>query len=766
VVLLLVCRVVVVVLLLLCSGVVLSQEGLDTCRSWQPLSEALNGLEAEISYDAKALSKYRVWVPERFQSVGEAIDYLLKDKPLRVEKVGDVFVIVPVKKDPQGFENLHEAWGEFNMPVAEILLRETVVTAPARPQGKGMRYEITAGLSRGASNALELLGAIPGVYYDKLSEEIRVNHQRNILVLVDGIAHSLHYLRHLSANRVRCVEVVRSMSGRFVSDDYDAIIQVTLKKDYKGLDINFSNKNALNLSGSARGLTENVTDAGVISSGGKINVFGTYSYKREKWKLYTTKALSYNSCEYISFAEEKPNDISGYASHTVTGGISYPLSVVQEMSAHVEYSGGKGVGRQEYRMRPSDNVGNDSRMLVNTTERGRKYDMVTSAVSYKGQLHPRLQLYANFCYNYYYNDVINHYNQNYSRNYRSENEYNEYKNYTVFDVEGESTLSPVLSLESGYSNIWREYGSESSIGRGFLDYEEYRNKVYLYVSYYPPGSWRMKCGLAVEDIKTGVNENVRLLPYAQLIYKHKKALKAEAGYSSGQSYPSLYQLSPMSQVIDTFLTQIGNPGLKSSLRHQFFIDLTLWDKLKIMPQFVYQKDGISELYARKEYKLFRQFGNMDIREYRLEASWEQVLHDCIQLKNRVLFYYDEAHREGFKHGLGGWLCASEVNYDNESACLGVQLGYYRNMRKKILWQGYEMDQRDYYCVSVRKALWNNRLSVMLSYIPPLGWGIRGEQIKEVETPLYGEKSITDMTTQKQMLLLRVNIRLEESKVRR
>ena len=64
----------------------------------KPLNTVLNTLNVEISFDDKALSKYNVTVSKTFRTAGEAISWLLKDKPFRMEKVGSVYVISPELK--------------------------------------------------------------------------------------------------------------------------------------------------------------------------------------------------------------------------------------------------------------------------------------------------------------------------------------------------------------------------------------------------------------------------------------------------------------------------------------------------------------------------------------------------------------------------------------------------------------------------------------------------------------------------------------------
>jgi len=62
----------------------------------QPLNTVLNMLHVEISFDDRALAGYRVSVSKTFASPEEAINYLLTDKPFKVKKMGNVFVISPV----------------------------------------------------------------------------------------------------------------------------------------------------------------------------------------------------------------------------------------------------------------------------------------------------------------------------------------------------------------------------------------------------------------------------------------------------------------------------------------------------------------------------------------------------------------------------------------------------------------------------------------------------------------------------------------------
>jgi hypothetical protein len=662
--------------------------------------------------------------------------------------------------------------GVFPLEATVIPLEETVVTADRmRTEINRTRYAVTPQMRDGVTNAPELLNKIPGAHFDRLSETVRINHHDNILLLVDGMQYPLSYLKYLSPHRIHAVELVHAPSGRFVSDDYEAIVNFTLAKDYAGYDIHASNAISPNLSGadghSRR--TENRTGTGITYSTGRLNVFGTCSYDKEDRHMHASKLLTYNQSELASLPAERPNNGYEHERNTLTGGLNYQLTPEQTVAIQGDYTSGNVYDFQEYTMRRTDLTQNRDRILKNTTEILTTDKVFTGTLSYRGQFAGRLHLYGDFSYNYYYNRIENEYNQNDAANYLDENTYNEYKNQTVFNTEAKYLLSGNLSVESGYSNIRRRYASGSSTGRGFLDYREYRNKAFAYLSCYPSDRVAFKSGVALEQINTQDREvkssYLSILPFFRIDYRINRSADISASYATNRSYPALYQLSPMAISIDTFLTQIGNPALKSAVRHHAFVEFSLWNKLKITPQVCFIRDAVSEVYERKEFKLYRTFNNIHTREYSLQAACDQTPGDYFRLKNALTFYYGEAEHDGIRNSVNGWLFLSEISGYFPQQSAGMQLGYYRNMRKNILWQGYQMSGRDYWCVSAQKGLWRNRISVMLSYIPPVTWGVRYDRTKEMDTPLYKEKTTLNMDTYRQMLLLRIDIRLGQGSVK-
>lgn len=812
----------------------------------EPLNKVLSRLQLELSFDDRTLSEYNISVSKSFENPESALLWLLEDKPFRVERIKNVYVIIPCdnqKKNPADrvfgnievrpfsfkgtvvsqttgepleyaivslldadsipiatgfttdkgqfaiktsrvpasikigslgyrtrYENIRDVDGNLgviHLNDCMIPLGEVVVTAEKTSKEiHHTTYVITPQMLRGVHDALELSDKIPGIYFDQSSNSVWLNHHANILLLVDGVPYSETYLRHLSPDRIEAIEVIHAVSGRFVSDDYAGIIQFVLKKNYTGYDLHASNAVWMNLSKTAENcrLPENHPSLGFIYTTHRLNFFGMYEYDREKSNYHATKSLTYDRYKLVSHSVSHPAHRYRYDHHTVNGGINYHLTPFQILGMQSDYTRGSTKTLQQYTMRRTDLSNNYDRSFTSETENLIQAHTFTGSLFYKGQFANRLHVYADFSYNYYDNDMKNEYHQGGEDVYRYSDLWNEYKKQTGLNFEGKYSLSHNMSIEAGYSNLYRRYASKSSQGIGFLNYKENRNRASVYFSRLFSDRTRLRAGVAFEHIYShnGITgkHTTRILPYVWMNVKITSKGSLIAGYTANSLYPSLYQLSPMSIVVDTFLTQIGNPDVTSAVRHHGFMEISLGDKLKLMPQVVFINDGISEVYDRKAYKLYRTFNQIDFREYSLNVSYNQSFGRYFRLKSTLTFYHQDALYEANRNSVNGWMIYSDGNFYHPDWAAGIQFGYYRNMKKNILWQGYYMSGKDFWSITARKELWNHRISVMLSYIPPIEFGVRNDRIKYLDTPLYKERTTTDLSSYHPTLLLKVGLRFD------
>ena len=669
--------------------------------------------------------------------------------------------------------------GDFWMEEEERPLDEVLVTAgKVEHLVDRTSYIVTSEMRQGASNAQDLLDKIHGVRFDKTTNVIKVGNESSVLLLIDGIEQSQEYIKNLLPERISKIEVITEPSGRYMSIGYTTIINFILKKEYIGYDVSLRNYTILNPAGTNGNdpLADEQLTTGLTYTNKNINVYGMYTYDRSRWNTPVTRNVSYEdnlSWSTKDVSIKKPNNFYKSYANNLSAGINYQILPEHFLSFQIDYlSNSMGMEKQEI-MGHTQIAYPDHISLSSLTVDRIKDSNYVGTVFYKGEVSERLHLYSDFSYNYYSDHVDNHYsltNLNEKPTSFNRNLYREDKKLTAFHAEGTYLLSEKIFLNAGYSNIWRNYDSNSTEGDNFLHYNESRNRFYIYLSINASAKLKMKLGTALEysdiDNKSSEKKHWSLQPYLQVNYSASKNFNINASYSTDVDYPSLYQLSPMTTAIDTILRQVGNPDLKSVTSYKASIKLSYRNRLTLIPTFKYIPNNISEMYSQKWGYFFRSFDNINVKRFLLQAIYDQPIGTYFNLKNSVIYYYSKAIFENSRSSVQGWVMDSEINYFNPKHELNISFGYYRGMEKNILLGGYQMVNMDNWVFSLNKQCWNKKLSISFSYIPPISWGIRHEQTKEIETSDFYEKTGLNLKAYNNMLFLRIGFRFKSGKVKR
>ena len=688
-------------------------------------------------------------------------------------------LILPVDKHADKKDKKQFAMHNINLisdSIAEIPTEHTTVYLLDEVQitGSGVNYLvdrisylITDKMRSKAASAQDLLDQLPGVRYDKLSNSFRVGNETAVLLLVNGVQHSEAYIKNLPPERIQKIEIITEPSGRYLSESYSVIINLILKKGYSGYDVFVQNTATTNLAGNNGDdwLMNDRPEVNITYTKDKINVFANYGYTRTRWNDRIQEERKYTDLlEMVSESPHKPNRIYKYQANYWGGGINYQLAQQHMLSFQFDYAFQK-YGTDDlinYQAKYLFN-GADGKVVGNNKNRTKDNDY-SGTFFYTGELTDRLNVYSDFTYNYYTDDVENRFLQN--DIYHTDNLYTENKYYTKYNFEANYLLSSHWSVNAGYVNVWRKYDSQTNESQKLLDYIERRNKAFVYFSYKPDEKLSMKAGTALEfiDIKSeNKNSYWSFQPYFQLNYKVSKNLNIHTGYTTNIYYPTLYQLSPLSTVVDSMMYQTGNPNLESALRHTLTVSFTFWNKLTIKPMFKYTPDRISPIYKKEDYLYSSTFDNIKVKQYVVQAIYEQPIGEYFTISNTFAYYYDKASSKGIKNSYSSWLWDSEINYYNPQWSMGAQIGYYRSMDKSIMLQGYQMVNIDSWLITLSKQFWNKQASLMLSYSPPLSWGIRDEQKKEINSSFYTECQSLSLKPYQNMLLVRFNLRFNNGK---
>jgi hypothetical protein len=659
---------------------------------------------------------------------------------------------------------VNENLGAFLMKTAEHHLEEIIVTGrPLQSKIDRVTYPVTPQMRKGTFNAMDLLDKIHGVHYDRSTQTLKVNNQASVLLLLDGIQQSPVYIKNLSSGQIHTIEVIREPSGRFISEGYEVIVNLIPEKQATGYDVFVSNISAANISGDngKDWLAKEQPVAGISFMNQKITAYAAGLYNREKWNMPMKRELVYDGIR-VPFVNNS-NDAYQSQSLNLAAGMDYCMNSNHVLAFQADYVTGNMYSEYVYMTEGNVLSNISNRTLKNTAKYLTINRIATGRLSYQGKINNRLRLDGDFSCNYYFNDMDNRYGSGDDKiDYTDENVYGEYKNHIVFNMEASYLLSSGSYANTGYSNSWRRYASESSHGKGFFDYNEYRHLIFAYLSSVLSSKISIKSGLGAETVKihnrNSANSLTYLLPRLNINYKASPTFYMDMNYTAVSRYPVMYQLSPMNIKVDNYLTQTGNPGLIPSLRHTASLRLRWKDRLTIEPAVHFTHNGISESYLKNDYKLYRTFRNINTKEYAVYGSYDQSIGRYVRLSGNLTFYRGIATGEGLENAVNGWLAGAEAGYYHPDRHFGMLFGFYRNMKKHVLWQGYQMLDRDSYLLELNKIFPRTGLSVTLSYIPPLSYGIRKEQIKQMDTPLYSETTRIHFGAYYNMMMLKINFR--------
>jgi hypothetical protein len=656
---------------------------------------------------------------------------------------------------------MNENLGTFALETAAFNLDEITVTERKNTKTDKVVYNISPQMREGTVNVTDLLDKIHGLYYDKSTQTFKMNGQSGILLMLDGMLQSPVYIMNLSSQKIRAVEVIREPSGRLISGEYGAIINLVTEKPTKSHDVFVSNVSAVNISdgnGNDR-LAKEQPVAGISFTNQKTDIYAVYLYNRERWNMPMQRELVYDGVR-VSFAAD-PNDLYRSQNHYLATGMNYRVNDNHVLAFQTDFTDGNMYSEYEYMTQKhvSSNISN--RTLKNRTQNLTINRIITERLSWQGKINNRLNMTGDFHYDYYYNDIESLFDiiENDKVNNIDENLYNEYKKQAGFDLDINYRLTPKSFIDMGYTGVWRKYASESAHGKGFFDYNEYRNTAFAYFSGAISFNINVKTGLGAEYVKirnrNAVKNVVRLLPYLQLRYDINPVLYIHINYTATPHYPVLYQLSPMNIKVDSMLSQTGNPDLMPSLRHTASARFQWHNRLTVEPSFRFTHNGVSETYRKSDYKLYRTFRNINTKEYAVYGCYDHSLGKFVRLSGNLTLYHGKTTSE---NTVSGWLAGAEANYYHPDRHFGFLLGYYRNMKKHILWQGYQMLDKDSWLLEMNRIFPKHGISVTLSWIPPVSFGVRDEQIKQMDTPVYSETSRINLDACYNMLMLKVNFR--------
>jgi len=665
-------------------------------------------------------------------------------------------------------------------------LVEVEITASSRKSSidKDMQI-VTDKMRQGASDAKEVLEKVPGLSYDRYNNTISVDNSSNVIFLVEGVEKNQDYIKNLSPERMKKVEVIRNPGGRYGLEGYSAIINIILQKDYVGQEF-FINDQLLvdaDQKNNSYILPINSIDATYNFSFNKLNVYAGITSHLEKFALKTGNEIIYNNNREIR--ETSPNDEPNmFFQNQITNytlGADYYINPRNTISFESNLSNFPKSDQQIDQVFQTSIY--DSGELIDSyqynTSLNKENNDSYNTLFYVGKLSNKDRIDASFSYNYYHEKYANKTMYDDS-SWRDEQVIND-KNYTKLNIEYNHEFNPKLNLQAGYGNTWKKLDN-SFVATGsnaltdtsvtFIQ-TEVRHNLFGYLSYSFSKNISAKAGLAAEysnPVTESQNHQYLICqPYLNIKYDISKMVNLKLMYRSDSDYPSISQTNPFSSSLDPTTITTGNPNLKPSVINKLSLKLSVMQGLiSLEPYYQFSNNYISPTgFLRPDGMFEYTYSNIGHYEDKgIQANFTIPVGKLFIWQNSVQVYNSKITHNDFVNSVNDWKANSQLVFRGLKNNGVIVLNYRRDLSKNINAMGYSQNNNDYWLLLVQQPFLKNRLTAMVGYMLPVNWGANYDQGSYVQADGYEKYIHTDISVLKNMFIVKVSFRFNKGKVKK
>jgi len=636
---------------------------------------------------------------------------------------------------------------------------------------------VTDKMKEGTTTTKEVLEKVNGVTYDRYNNSIKVDNDSKVIILVDGIEKDQEYVKNLTPERLKKIEVIRDPGGRYGLEGYSAVINIILKKDYRGTEV-FASERLM--------LDPDVPDPSLIPVQNGTSL--TYNYVYNKLNTYVKAGTDINhfnlqshitktygdSMQILNFPvnKETKNLKVNQVSNNFTAGADWFINPKNTLSIEA------GLANQPFRY--DQTTLNDQVMLSMYEIPQLVYPAYTRTQTGSNSLYNSFYYEARpdekntITSNFTWNRSVSNYENTYSEGsfYRRDENGDNRQFSTKYYIEYTRILNPHHNIQLGYGNTWEDNNNSytASDVTTVFRYSDVRNKAYGYYSWMPSKKFGIKAGCAGESsqpVAGDVKKNYfSVNPYGDIKYSPIQALTIKAKYRSSTRYPQSSETNPFTTVIDQRSVKTGNPLLKPQVTHKLSLQFAVMEGLlSVEPYYHFSENMIAETGHILDNGVFEYgYGNLGKYENKgIQGHLTIPFGKSLFLQSDVDFYKSSVEYEGKQFNLKDVAMTEQLIYVHQKTNTVAGFQYQNNLRKFITAQGYQMGDNDFWIVFVQKPFMNQRLSVMALYFLPIGWGCDFNQRGYISTSGYTELKQYDISMLKNMLMFKVSYRFNKGK---
>ncbi len=643
-------------------------------------------------------------------------------------------------------------------------------------------YVISRKMKVAAANTNDVLDKIQGVNYDRYNNQIKVDGQTNIKILVDGLEKSPDYIRNLNPDRLKKVEIIRDPAGKYALDGYTAVINIILKKNYTGLELNLSSQSIwdTDVSDKSHLIPTSYANAGLTYTYNKINIYTQYNFHINDFNFPTKSIYNYQDGSSIQKLNGETNNMlkNGFGDR-LTLGLDYYLNPRHTLSFE---SGFGNIFNQKdetellYDVIETNPYGTDSQyQLLSFLKNDTKSHYQT--VFYIGKFNEQNELRMDAGLSHYEtlgdnrfftNHVLDRYEQAFDN-----------KNSFKFNAEYIHQFNEQSSLQTGYG-FYRQKNTNdlTTVSGNETDNQNFiltdtRHKLFMYYAYKFNKAWSVKAGMAGEISKPQAFglETTYLIsqPYLDIKYQWSKNIALKIKYRTESNYPDLSQANPNTVYLDPQTVRKGNPALSPAVTHKLGLRFDFFGgSLFAEPYYHFSNTYIGQISRLRNDGIIEQtYENIgNYTHYGIKGNIAIPFSKSVFWQTNFDVYHSSITYQDNDNAFNDYNLESNLVYLNRLKGFTSGFVYQRGMNKYISPQGYHKWNNDFLGFLVQKTFPKHKLNMMLLYMLPVDFGVDYVQEEYIKSWQYESLTQYDIHLLKNLLIVRFNYRFSKGKATR
>ena len=669
---------------------------------------------------------------------------------------------IPVEQLKLDIENI------YLTPDSNLLETVTVSESTKSMDIDKQTVIVTKKMRENTIAAKDVLDKVDGVSFNRVTQDIKVDNDKKVKVLVDGVEKDRDYILNLNPKRIKKIEILRNISGIYQIEGYNSIINIITFDNYRGYDLviddQFLNK------------FHSVNSPYFLQNNANINL----NITRDKWNYYIKTSGNYQDMnlynrtvtnftttneKIINGYDSEPNMFEKSENYRLRLGADYKINKKHLLGAEIGIKGFPATKNSKYLSFDTLLMNGINTQLKNTTISNSDYYEFIANAYYKYNIDSVSKLIT---YLYFTNNQTNS-----SQNINNENDLNYKKTSSNlnYKLEYEKTFKNKYTLTTGGRFLNNNYKSipQDTIQSTFKN-NFYKLTAYAYLKIKFNKNTGLLLGSSFENYKSE-NEQTstvfnsaqpRLNFYKTIKDKHKFILE----YKLKTDYPYLSDMTPQLTYQTPFIASMGNPELKPYLYHNFSFEYRkmsngILSYFSIKPYYKYSDNEMGlNIITNDSLIIYQNKNFVKHEQYGVESSISFEIKEKFSLDFDVDIYKDW-NKNLETPDIVDWYAYTDLSYTlNTKHYFGLM--YQKEYTKTVSSLGYSRDGTDFIMLYWMTLQLKGRLQLMLGYSMPFF----PDQINETyeETPYYQKTSYTNVSVIKNMIMINLVYRFSKGKV--